>query len=272
MTRFTLLLQLAAIFQSAWAWRDCSEILVDHLAFDISAVDRIWTMSQSSSVNGQQIARFYAFNPCRKLNGTTGGDIGGCEDGTWCCQRITWNLNDTKTQRYVIDGPDDWESVYLKESEMGGLVLIQKGTSPLSTRYEFPCGHDERSVDIDVDGSYDHQGQVDQLTIRFKPSPGFCSHRPRHPAGMTGGQVFLVVILFGIIGYLGVGTMYNTIVLHRSGVEALPNIDFWRRVPSYIAAGAFWVKERIMNLTRGRSNGISLSGASSSNAGYTPMP
>ncbi|KAL2613330.1 hypothetical protein R1flu_025022 [Riccia fluitans] len=70
----------------------------------------------------------------------------------------------------------------------------------------------------------------------------------RHPAGcpvvtsVKGGGVgwfgtLLIVLLCGLIVYFAVGIAYRMTVLGVSGLEAFPNLDFWKSLPHKIQLG-----------------------------------
>ena len=69
---------------------------------------------------------------------------------------------------------------------------------------------------------------------------------PLSPSGKTaplsGGWVFIILLLVATVIYLGVGMAYKRLTVGASGVEAMPNIDFWRAFGTNISTGALWVK------------------------------
>mmetsp|Transcript_23587 Transcript_23587/g.56536 ORF Transcript_23587/g.56536 Transcript_23587/m.56536 type:complete len:90 (+) Transcript_23587:3-272(+) len=65
--------------------------------------------------------------------------------------------------------------------------------------------------------------------------------------GWGWGWVFNVTF-FSVLGaYFGIGMAYK--VKHKGhsvGVEALPNIEFWRSLPLYVRDGLFFSREVVM--------------------------
>jgi len=55
--------------------------------------------------------------------------------------------------------------------------------------------------------------------------------------GLSGGSVFLIIFFVGGFVYLAGGVLYNTKQLGRTGLEAIPNIEFWREFPTYVKDG-----------------------------------
>jgi hypothetical protein len=53
--------------------------------------------------------------------------------------------------------------------------------------------------------------------------------------GMSGGTVFLIILLCVIPVYLGVGMLYNWKLKGKAlGKESIPNIEFWTDLPNLI--------------------------------------
>jgi len=67
-------------------------------------------------------------------------------------------------------------------------------------------------------------------------------------SGLSGGDIFL--ILFFCIGFLYVviGMAYNYKVRELRGIEMVPNVDFWRGLPSLIKDGCVFTWQKITGL------------------------
>jgi len=64
--------------------------------------------------------------------------------------------------------------------------------------------------------------------------------------GLSGGWVFVIILICGTALYLIVGVVVKWQVMHTEpGVELIPNIDFWRELPGLIKDGFFFVKSKI---------------------------
>jgi hypothetical protein len=48
---------------------------------------------------------------------------------------------------------------------------------------------------------------------------------------MSGGTVFLIILIVAVSVYLGVGILYNVFVAKKSGYSVIPNYRMW----SYVA-------------------------------------
>ncbi|XP_037076654.1 uncharacterized protein LOC119097788 [Pollicipes pollicipes] len=66
--------------------------------------------------------------------------------------------------------------------------------------------------------------------------PAGCAEE-RHPTRLSGGAVFLIVLVAGAGFYLLVGVAYRRIVVGATGWEALPNRRFWASLPGLVRDG-----------------------------------
>jgi hypothetical protein len=55
--------------------------------------------------------------------------------------------------------------------------------------------------------------------------------------GLSGGSVFLIIFFVGGFLYLAVGCVYKRQKMGASGVESVPNVDFWRELPGLVGDG-----------------------------------
>lgn len=52
--------------------------------------------------------------------------------------------------------------------------------------------------------------------------------------GLSGGWIFLIVLLSLITVYISGGCVYNTMTHGTTGMASFPNVGFWREVPSMV--------------------------------------
>ena len=66
--------------------------------------------------------------------------------------------------------------------------------------------------------------------------------------GSGGGWVFLLIVVIALIVYFGAGILYKRAQLGATGMECVPNIDFWRELPGLVKDGCifFWEKMRTL--------------------------
>jgi len=80
-------------------------------------------------------------------------------------------------------------------------------------------------------------------------------------SGLTGGGAFLIIFFVGSFLYLALGFAYNFKVKGLQGMEALPNIEFWKDFPTLVKDGCVFFSDWVRSL-RG--------GGTGSGGGYTP--
>ena len=60
--------------------------------------------------------------------------------------------------------------------------------------------------------------------------------------GMSGGDVFILILFITIIVYFGGGMAYN---YKQSGTPVIPHVQFWQTLPGLVADGCHWtLRER----------------------------
>jgi len=64
--------------------------------------------------------------------------------------------------------------------------------------------------------------------------------------GLTGGDYFLIIFFCGFAVYFAVGVLVKWKVMNATGVEMVPNIDFWRELPGLWIDGVKYAKTKIL--------------------------
>lgn len=59
--------------------------------------------------------------------------------------------------------------------------------------------------------------------------------------GCAGGCVFLIVFFTGFFAYFAAGFAYNVVRMEKRGVEAIPQVEFWKDLPFLVKDGALFV-------------------------------
>lgn len=126
-----------------------------------------------------------------------------------------------------------------------GANLIQRD-KPRETRFNIHCAR--KQSDFVIDTPTGSQGAT-KCILEFRvDSPAGC------PGGVYGGVSLFIIMIWGILlfcVYLFGGIAYNINYKNLSGIEAVPNIDFWREFPTY-------VKDAIVYTFSGISSGINM--------------
>jgi len=82
--------------------------------------------------------------------------------------------------------------------------------------------------------------------ITMKSKHGCPTNAPGTIGGLSGGWVFVIIVLVGATVYLLVGILVKWKVMHAEpGPELIPNIDFWRELPGLLKDGCFFVKGKL---------------------------
>jgi len=66
--------------------------------------------------------------------------------------------------------------------------------------------------------------------------------------GLSGGSIFLIIVLCGAVVYITAGILFNKFKRQATGVELIPNVEFWSSIPGLFKDG--WML--IINKIRGR--------------------
>jgi len=149
----------------------------------------------------------------------------------------------------------------------------QPGQSGATVTAQFAAGDDGRTSEIDFFcdqtievGTPAYDSENPQLHYKFKwntkaacpssnpsttttgqssggpSSGGSTGHSAPPPSGgLTGGGVFLIILSCCIIVYLGGGIAFNRFQKHETGVDMLPNLQFWLSLPGLIKDGAMFI-------------------------------
>eukprot|EP00455_Lapot_gusevi_P054392 TRINITY_DN870_c0_g1_i1.p1 TRINITY_DN870_c0_g1~~TRINITY_DN870_c0_g1_i1.p1 ORF type:complete len:256 (+),score=27.43 TRINITY_DN870_c0_g1_i1:147-914(+) len=58
--------------------------------------------------------------------------------------------------------------------------------------------------------------------------------------GISGGWIFVIILVCVTFVYISGGCFYKRRQLGAEGMEAFPNVDFWRTVPGYVKDGCYY--------------------------------
>eukprot|EP01125_Pyxidicula_operculata_P007499 TRINITY_DN254_c0_g2_i1.p1 TRINITY_DN254_c0_g2~~TRINITY_DN254_c0_g2_i1.p1 ORF type:complete len:252 (-),score=76.04 TRINITY_DN254_c0_g2_i1:144-899(-) len=200
--------------------------------------------------------------PCGYLEkGCSTGSEGNCK-GPNCCSIC---------QRWQVGGPNPGGAclgiLSSIASASGQVVLTYTGgdqvidpnnpnnNGPRTTIVTLSCGGSSDTIsnlvytDASVNNPNHKQNEVWTYTITGQ-SGAACG------GGMGGGAYFLIILVVLIVVYLIAGVVFNK-VRGASGLEVLPQFEFWKEVPAMFVEGIMFV----VNSIRGKVSG----------EGYTPV-
>lgn len=98
-----------------------------------------------------------------------------------------------------------------------------------------------------------------QTTTFIVSEPSMCSYEIEFktplvcplgvPSSLTGGGIFLIILSSATFVYLAGGCYYKKSKKGTTGMESMPNIDFWRAFPGYVKVGCKvsydWINAKI---------------------------
>jgi hypothetical protein len=79
--------------------------------------------------------------------------------------------------------------------------------------------------------------------------PGSASGPPKG-GGLSGGWVFIIILLVSIVLYIGIGCVYQRKKKGASGTESCPNIEFWRSFPGLVKEGISFTWKKLRGLCK----------------------
>eukprot|EP00824_Muranothrix_gubernata_P016455 TRINITY_DN34049_c0_g1_i1.p2 TRINITY_DN34049_c0_g1~~TRINITY_DN34049_c0_g1_i1.p2 ORF type:complete len:251 (+),score=48.55 TRINITY_DN34049_c0_g1_i1:32-784(+) len=175
----------------------------------------------------------YFFNVCdySHLNTTTRTDCGDtippaplvqiveegrCEAGSKCCNL---GLLSSQSKFSPLEEEDGITVTYDQGDMCGG--------SPRTTQVSFVC-------DSSTDGEVKAVAEDNcHYTVTFHTKYA-CS---TSGDALSGGWVFIIIVLTLVVLYLVSGIMYRRSRLGVTGWESLPNVEFWRQFPGLVKDG-----------------------------------
>ncbi|KAF8933179.1 hypothetical protein BGZ58_006522 [Dissophora ornata] len=203
---------------------DCGNISVDGNIYDISALKpTTFTITGEPKVEHPSKIRVdYKLNPCQAIVVPDGGENTNCKAGAWVCQ-------ETK----VIPAEGDPQTIFLRT--IAGSAPAADGTparevAPSVARAEKLEDVKELPWNLTLKGG-NIDGQDQSAVITFICDMAIL---PVAEEGMGGFSIFLTVLaVFGLV-YVVAGAVYKHKVYHATGLDLLPNIDFWRDFPGLV--------------------------------------
>jgi len=70
--------------------------------------------------------------------------------------------------------------------------------------------------------------------------------------GISGGTIFLIILLCLIFVYIVGGMAYNFKIRQIRGIEMIPNLEIWKTIPGLVKDGAVWSFKKTYNFVQSR--------------------
>jgi hypothetical protein len=190
----------------------------------------------------------YHVNPCGIVNNPTGKCATG--EATFCQVGTGTSISNLGTCTLPDAPPPTW-SLYNGDPNQGVVVTFANGDGG--------CGGTKTGVVIYLcDRSHPGRGVVNGTVVE-SPSctytmtintasvcPGSAGGGSPPKGGISGGWVFIIILLVSIVLYISLGCVYQRKKKGATGTESLPNIEFWRSFPGLVKDGLVftWTKLR----------------------------
>jgi len=86
--------------------------------------------------------------------------------------------------------------------------------------------------------------------INVSTKYGCPSFLPSNEAFLSLGSWLLIMLVSVMVLYLALGVAYNMHYAGESGLQAIPNFEFWKTIPSLVKDGAWWSFIKVSSLAR----------------------
>jgi len=87
-------------------------------------------------------------------------------------------------------------------------------------------------------------------------------------SGLSGGWIFIIILLVGTFLYVVIGCVYKGKQLGATGMERCPQVDFWRELPGLAKEGCRFTWNKLRGLCGGGSTGT---GGATGSSGYSDL-
>jgi len=147
------------------------------------------------------------------------------------------------------DGSAKWTPISATDPSAGVTVQLNNGENcgslPRQVIFSFPCGTGTGTT-FSVTASGPNNCNYLLAFTNSYGCPGSSGGGGGGKGGLSGGSIFLIIFFVGFFVYVLAGCIYKRTKMGTSGMEACPNIDFWRDLPALIRDGFrfTWAKLR----------------------------
>jgi len=174
----------------------------------------------------------------------------------------------------VLIGAEDWLFVQYKHGEKYGNHCYGK---PKQSWISIRCedGGEKPSLKVIEEARFNnhdkskHPDTICYFLFEYN-HPAACSP---HKKSLSGGAVFMIIILVFFSSYLVLGFIYQRFILRATGLEQIPHYSFWRKLGNLSADGCDFVcrTKPPPNTYKGISNDLDLESSDDDRDGLLPM-
>eukprot|EP00163_Fabomonas_tropica_P010107 TRINITY_DN20129_c0_g1_i1.p1 TRINITY_DN20129_c0_g1~~TRINITY_DN20129_c0_g1_i1.p1 ORF type:complete len:233 (-),score=55.41 TRINITY_DN20129_c0_g1_i1:221-919(-) len=207
-TLVAVIVTLLSISQTTWAV-DCTAGGKDFSKL-ASATD--YTASETSGGTTYT----FTFNICKEISAGCGGATGVASCQSW----------GTGAQSCGV-----LSKMEITEGDGGVIFTYPGGDGGRTTHVVLGCGESE------TPGNFTASTASDGITYTITGTSSLTCVGGGKKKGLSGGWIFFIILISSFSVYLIGGTVYKAQRQGQSGIEAVPNIDFWRNLPGLIKDG-----------------------------------
>jgi len=170
-------------------------------------------------------------NVCRQIiNTTCGVNVAACQ--TWSGGKATLGVATTA----------QWTSLVRSttQGQKGATLQFGNGTGGRSFEIDFQC------VESAGVGAPNFEVETPKLFYNFAwaskvACPSGNVPTPNGPGGLSGGSIFLILLLCLVVVYVAAGITFNVVKKKATGKEIIPNVEFWGSIPGLVKDGVMFI-------------------------------
>lgn len=180
--------------------------------------------------------RWYEVGLCSNLDAKCANDV--------TCSAASWIDGATVRQSFGVPDQQSWSLVNADEPATGvsvrfggGSECVDSGsrqTVKRSTLVTVACNPDAREP---ANIKWPSTSDDCSIALSFEHYSGCPSY---YSTGLSGGWVFVILVLVTLLVYCGGCAAYKKATLGTSGVESVPNVEFWREFWDLVVDGCHY--------------------------------
>jgi len=187
------------------------------------------------------LASLDSFPDCTQSDGEWKYQVDVCEMGVACpagapCAYCQVNVNDPALV-FCLGTKLEFTGL---DAGVGLSVQSLMGVGDRSGLIEFKCDQSGSNSAPTCSSTQQKNG--------YKYTLNTAAACPTSPKGLSGGSVFLILLFVFAAVYLIGGVAYNKFQRHESGLELIPNIEFWREFPGLVQDGVVFVVHKVRGI------------------------
>jgi len=120
----------------------------------------------------------------------------------------------------------------------------QQNTVNRVTNIIVDCDQSVEASFVDITEPGGNGGCLYQIRMKSKYACPIKGGIAGEVSGLSGGSIFLIIVLIAAVLYLSIGSIVMWKVKGHSGIEVIPNIEFWKDLPGLIKDGVLLIRSK----------------------------